>query len=160
MFGFFASRLACRLIIVVAIGSLHALATIATIPSYARLRLRRLRLSAANRVACHFIIILAIWGLHALAIDPTVPTNCAIMVMMVMMGRLRAGLGLRAGLRAGARTVAVGTEHIACSYAVGTAPEFGSGASAHVLRIVRTGMRTRFVSPARVGRRLFAFGRV
>jgi len=78
------------------------------------------------------------------------------MVMMVMMGRLRAGLGLRAG----SRTVAVGAPLIACSYAIGTAPEFGSGTSAHVLRIVRTGMRTRFVPPARVRRRMLPFGRV
>ncbi len=87
------------------------------------------------------------------------------MVMMVMMGRLRARARTRtrwvmAMMRMRAGAVAVGTEHIAGSYAVGTAPEFGSSTSAHVLRIVRTGMRTRFVSSARVRRRMFAFGRV
>ena len=50
----------------------------------------------------------------------------------------------RSGLRVWAGTVAVGTEHVAGRHAVGTASEFGSGTSAHVLRIVRT--RLRFVA--------------
>ena len=69
---------------------------------------------------------------------------------MMMMGRSR--------LRAWSGTVAVGTEHVAGRYAVGAAPEFGSGTSAHVLRIVRG--RARLVSAARVGlRSLLPFGR-
>jgi hypothetical protein len=91
-----------------------------------------------------------------------------VVVVVVWRIRLRAGLGLRTGLRAGLRTglragtgtVAVGTEHIAGSYTVGAAPEFGSGTSAHVLRIVRTGMMTRFMPPARVRRHMLPFGGV
>ena len=80
------------------------------------------------------------------------------MMMMVMRAGLRAGL--RGGLRSRTGTVAVGTEHIAGCHTVGAAPEFGSGTSAHVLRVVRTGMVARFVPPARVRRCMLPLGRV
>ena len=43
-------------------------------------------------------------------------------------------------MRAWTWTIAVGPECIAGRYAVGTAPEFGSCASAHLLRVVRLGL--------------------
>ena len=64
------------------------------------------------------------------------------MVMMMMM----MGWG---GLRAWSWAIAVGTKHVTGRYAVGTAPEFGSSASAHILWIVRA--RMRFVSVSATG---------
>jgi hypothetical protein len=57
-------------------------------------------------------------------------------MMMMMMGRGR--------LRARSWSIAVGPEFIAGRYAVGAAPEFGSRASTHLLRVVRS--RVRFVA--------------
>ena len=82
-------------------------------------------------------------------------------MMMVMgtgmgWGRLRAGSRLRGWSRL--RT-AVRPEHITGRYAVGAAPEFGSRASTHILRVVRG--RVRLVAATRVRPRgLLPLGRI
>jgi hypothetical protein len=75
-----------------------------------------------------------------------------VMMMMMMMGwgRLRAW--------SWAWSIAVGTKHVAGRYAVGTAPEFGSGASSHLLRVVRS--RVRFVAATGIGWLMLPSGRI
>ena len=75
-----------------------------------------------------------------------------IMVSMMMV------MGMRWWGGAWAWAIAIGTKHVAGRYAVGTAPEFGSSASAHILWIVRT--RMRFVSATGIGWLMLPSGRI
>ena len=72
-------------------------------------------------------------------------------MMMVMVMRRRGRL------RAGSWAITVGTKHVAGRYAVGAAPEFGSGTSTHILWIVRSWFR--FVTATGIGLRVLPLGR-